>query len=516
MIDFAYIRDILKDYIASGKKRFIIYPFGVNGVNVRNVLYDYFNLQPQFIVDNEYSKYNVNIIDKEKLKKIYRKDMNIILTIENENINAELVEELCQFVPQANIINLYALMKNKKDKDEDKESDIRQAIRLQNFLPVIKVQEYGAAAGKIKVRMTHSNSNLWNAISALSQAFCEDPVFDFAIIIAAITDSEEEKIIGQLLERGYRYFLFDEYQMEWDRPDVLILTNSFDKVATLEKNSRQYSRLIIVQDMILIWYKTESADHFCKKQEKAYGKHQPDFYLYDSLLYQELKDSDYFSGKIIEMGNPKFDGIYATIQKREYFGRWEKLKGKKSVLWACGHSIGINSFDLYAKTIFEYVTNHPEVGLIFRPHNAFIDEMLANGYWNGADVNKLKKYCDRTVNVVYDDTESYDISMSVSDGILTDVFCGIICSALPTLKPICVAYRSKEVVPCHKELVKNYYSAYDTKDIEMFFNLIQNGKDTMLSEREKACKTYIKNFDGKNSIRVREFVKKKYLELIEG
>lgn len=517
MIDSAYIRIILKSYIDIGKREFIIYPFGANGVNVRNILYDYFNLQPCYIVDNVYSKYNINFIDIEKLKKAYHEGMYIILTIENEDLNTELADELREFVPQANIINLFAIMKHKEEEDQARkniESKARMGFRLQDFLPVMNRQAYHATEGKIKVRITYSNSNFWNAINLLIQAFYEDSIFDVVIIIAAITDCEAEKITKQLLQKGYRYFLFDEYQLEWDKPDILILTNSFDKMASQEKNSRKYARLIVAEDMQLIWYKTESVDQFWEKREKAYERHQPDFYLYDSLLYQEIKGSRYFSEKIIEMGNPKFDGIYAMIQNKKYFGRWEKLKSKKCVLWTTGHGIGINSFDLYAKTIFEYAANHLEFGLIFRPHHAFIEEMLNFGYWSTEDLKKLKKYCDYTANVVYDDTETYDISMSISDGILTDVFCGIICSALPTLKPICVTYRSKEVIPCHEELLKNYYCAYNTKDIKVFFDMILNGKDTMLHLRKQASKIYIKNFDGKNSLRVKEFVKEKYFDLV--
>lgn len=508
MIDSTCIRDILKNHIDSGKKKFIIYPFGINGVSVRNILNDYFNLRPCYIVDNEYSKYNVHIINKDELRKVFHADMSIILTIENETVNTDLIKELQEFVPKENIINIYAIMKNKK-------REIKKGFSLQDILPAIKVQTYNFVQGKIKVRMTYSNSNFWNAISSLTQAFCEDTSIDFALIIATANSSEEERIIKQLSEKGYRYYLFDEYQMEWDRPDILILTNSFDKVATQENSCREYARLIVVEDMQLIWYRAESADYFCEKQEKAYERHRPDFYLYDSLIYQEIKRSSYFSEKIVEMGNPKYDGIYARTQKKEYFGRWEKLRGKKSVLWAISHGVGITAFDIYAKAVFEYANSNPEMGLIFRPHSSFVDEMLEYGYWSKADLKKLKEYCDSTVNVVYDDSESYEISMAVSDGILTDVFCGIICSALPTLKPICVAYRSKEVIPCHKKLLERYYSAHDTKDIKRFFDMILNEKDRMLHLREAACKEYVKNFDGKNSIRVKEFVREKYIELMK-
>lgn len=75
------------------EKKFIIYPFGVNGVNVKNVLKDCYDLEPCFIVDNEYYRYNHNIINDDILKNVYQKEMYIILTIENEETNSEILKK---------------------------------------------------------------------------------------------------------------------------------------------------------------------------------------------------------------------------------------------------------------------------------------------------------------------------------------------------------------------------------------------------------------------------------------
>ena len=33
------------------------------------------------------------------------------------------------------------------------------------------------------------------------------------------------------------------------------------------------------------------------------------------------------------MGNAKFDGIYEACKEKKYKGDWQKLKGKKVILW---------------------------------------------------------------------------------------------------------------------------------------------------------------------------------------
>ena len=49
------------------------------------------------------------------------------------------------------------------------------------------------------------------------------------------------------------------------------------------------------------------------------------------------------------------------MQNKEYIGKWEKLKGKVTILWAPTHGVDVvdnvvlctlTTFDLYARTFF--------------------------------------------------------------------------------------------------------------------------------------------------------------------
>ena len=119
MYDVNFIRDSLRKYIDKKLDKFIICPFGINGVNTRNILKDYFDLTPCFIVDNEYSKYNSAIINKHMLKDVWQQDMYIIITIENASENMRIVKEILEFIPISNIINL------KSENVQDGENDIK-------------------------------------------------------------------------------------------------------------------------------------------------------------------------------------------------------------------------------------------------------------------------------------------------------------------------------------------------------------------------------------------------------
>lgn len=516
MYDVNFIRDSLRKYIDKKLDKFIIYPFGINGVNTRNILKDYFDLTPCFIVDNEYSKYNSAIINKHMLKDVWQQDMYIIITIENASENMRIVKEILEFIPISNIINL------KSENVQDGENDIK-GFRLHEFLPSLKLEIKVKVTNKIKVRIMHSEVMCWNAIDTICRAFKEDTLFDVLLIISAVIDREE--VIRQAQEKGYHNIILDEYCVEDDAPDILILHNPYASGETMQRNYRKYTKLIVVASFQLIIY-DDTIEDFLLAQKRAFGKYCPDYFLYDSLLYKEIEKAGFISKNIIEMGNAKFDGIYQAIQKKKYPTGWEKLEGKRTVLWAFSHGVVLQkrggvkiqkylTFDLYAKTIFEYVEQNHDMGFIFRPHKGFINEMLKYKFWSLRDLKLFKEYCYNSPNIVYDDRDTYDISFSIADGILTDAWCGVICSALPTLKPICACYRPENTddLSCSDGLLASLYSVHNDRDITTFLDMIKNGQDPMLELREKASRKYIKNFDGKNGRRIKEFIKSKYFEM---
>ena len=172
------------------------------------------------------------------------------------------------------------------------------------------------------------------------------------------------------------------------------------------------------------------------------------------------------------------------------------------------------TFDKFAEHIFAYARQHNDLGFIIRLHPAFIiNEMLPNGFWSKDDLALLKQYCRESDNIVFDESETYDAAFSVSDAILSDAYCGIICTVLPTLKPICVMYRDRGLGQYNKEITDSYYSAYGKEDLYRFFDMVRlNGEDTMLPLRRAAAKKCIMHFDGKNGERLKDFIDVKYGE----
>lgn len=517
MIGDKSIKNCLKGYIKKGIETFVIYPFGVNGVNVRNILKDYFDISPILIVDNEYSKYNSCISDFQTLRQNYKEDMYVILTIEDDKVNGIIKNELLQFVPLLHIINLNDLKRKEAELSNFYvKSFMPEAIYSSSVKHEIRNLPPKSNNQKIKVRFVNHGGSTWNAIKTICMAFLADKCFDILILTGSYVGENVQQQINQL---GFKSVYWEDYCIQEDSPDVLVLNHPYDTVTQID-HCREYCKLIFVASMQLIRYSYDMRT-FWNIQNRGFGRFNPDYFLFDSLLYHEIMQSEYASEKIVEMGNAKFDGIYEACKEKHYEEGWEKLKGKRVVLWTTDHGIydskvsyGL-TFDLYAKTIFQYAMNNSDMGIIFRPHSTFINEMLKNNFWSQNDLEMLKKYCYESPNIVFDDSVTYDNAYSIADGIIADAFCGISCSALPTLKPICLTYRSIVDLPYHEELANCYDSAYSRDDVISFMNKVKNNQDSTLELRKEACKKYIKNFDGKNGWRIKEFIKEKYFELIK-
>lgn len=514
MYENQFIRNVLKLYINQQQCKFVIYPFGCNGVQVKNILKDCFDLNPCLIVDNEYAQYSPEIVNKDTLKEVWQQDMYVIITIENEEISAEITKELLEFIPVSNIINLQNLKQKRKNVYDYK------GFSLKSFLPLMNCKvEDRSVSNKIKVRIVHRSPAIWNAIQTICRAFREDELFDVLLIIH--NDWKYKESVRQAVENGYSYIMWDVYQAVEDQPDILILSGQRQTVLSGLLDSRKFAKLIVVASWSIVQY--SSIEELWNRYKNDYYLYSPDYYLFDSLQYHLIKQSDYFSEQIVEMGNAKFDGIYQSVhRKRKYSGKWKKLEClSTTVLWTTSHGVHAQgvyrtcTFDLYAKTFFEYAYKNPQMGFIFRPSLGLVDEMLEFGFWSQSDIQYLQEYCDNSPNIVYDDTDTYDIAYSLADGILTDAFSGMVCSALPTLKPICAAYRSRSDISWHKELLDSLYSAYEDSEIIDFFEMLRYKQDPKLELRKIASEKYIKHFDGKNGWRIKEFIKEKYYEKIE-
>lgn len=504
----SFIKRIIKNLVNKGITKFVIYPYGENGLLVKQVLQEYFALIPCIVVDNEYYQYHTNIISLQELKSQYEESLHIILTVENIKINSNMYEELISFISETNITNLLQL----QNKETVQYVISNPSFSFQHICPDIDLAVFCkvSKSKKRKVRFISANFALWNSVESICTAFMNEICYDVKVIIL---ETPNQLLFAEHLKNsGITYVFEAEYSAQEDQPDIVIVDYFVRKLSSNMQNNIRFFKYVIAISSVLIDYYGNQEELFQNYFITQYQFH-PRFYIADTIIYNAMKKHPLIGNKFIELGNPKFDGIFERQKEPIWDEKNNKLKGKKIFAWITTHGVDHGrmslfvTFDLYAKAILDFSKRNVDIGLIIRLHPVFVHELLESGVWTIDEVNCFKEYCYQSPNIVWDDTKNYDNTLGIADAFIMDGFCGTICSALPTLKPICVLYRNdREIKLVHPELVENYYQAYSNEDVISFMKMVQNGEDFMYEKRRLASQKYIKCFQGNNGIKIKEFI----------
>ncbi len=504
-----FVKSVLKSKIDKNILKFVIYPYGDNGFLVKQILQEYFSNTSYLTIDNQYCKYQADIISLEELKMQYDKSMYIILTIEDKQLNSSMYRELLNFAPKANIINLLQIQK-----DAAIEYVVSNpSFSFRHICPDIDLPAYRPQFSKSKIKKVvfiPQGYPLWNSEESICNAFLEDKNYDVKIII--MDTVHQYSFIEKLERKSIPYVSEHEYKAQEERPDIVIVSYYNAQLSNNMINNMRFFKYVIALSAVLVNYYGNKQELFEFNFANLYRFH-PKFYIADTIIYNEMRGHPLIGDKLIELGNPKFDGIYRGIIEKTYDDNNSKLKGKKVFAWITTHGVNRGrfslfvTFDLYAKVILDFVKENLNVGLIIRLHHLFIYELFESGVWNYEEVESFKEYCRLSPNIVWDETETYDNTLGIADAFIMDGFCGTICSALPTLKPICTLYRNdRNIEPIHPELVENYYQAYSDKDVISFMEMVKNGKDPMYEKRRNASRKFIKSFKGDNGLQIKKFI----------
>ncbi len=387
-------------------------------------------------------------------------------------------------------------------------ADVRKSAKLYNIDELIELIMTKSTNNKKKIRFSHYSESTWNTIRSVVESFLEEDSCDVLVVLAR----NDENMRRQVIESGARYILFGDYDIKLDSPDVLLISHTRDDL--FKKEDRLYVNYVVVLSIALIHY-FDSIEEFISVVKGSYGDLNPNYHIYDKLMYTELKKKGVYGDKLVCMGNPKYDGIFESMNSEYSNPLWMKMSGKKVILYAPDHGVQYGyiaedfSFEIYARQIFEYFVINKEVGLIFRPHKTFIEEMLIHKYWTRESIDKFRNIINSTENIIWDDNDTYDGAYSICDAIITDCHCGIVCSALPTNKPIGVLYKNHDIAPISEKLTLCQYEIYTNEDLYAFLDNVRNGFDPKLKLRKEINKECVCNFDGMNGRRIRDYILEK-------
>jgi len=116
MTKYQRIREKIEKAIVAGKKNFIIYPFGENGILTKQILNWNFCIEEKYIIDNKLAVYNQKIKNIEYFEMVDCSELTVLLTIENSDVIGQINKNIRQYFSDDNIINIF---------DEGGEGDIK-------------------------------------------------------------------------------------------------------------------------------------------------------------------------------------------------------------------------------------------------------------------------------------------------------------------------------------------------------------------------------------------------------
>lgn len=101
---------VIKTLIEKEQNEFIIFPFGIRGMEVKQILNQSYGIEEKYIVDNGLAavSYNKKVINIAALKKMDIQDCIILLSNDTEDIYNELRYQLSQAVDKKQIVDVFS------------------------------------------------------------------------------------------------------------------------------------------------------------------------------------------------------------------------------------------------------------------------------------------------------------------------------------------------------------------------------------------------------------------------
>lgn len=103
------IKACIEKQLNIGKKKFIIYPFGDVGIQVKQVLNMCYGIHEEYIIDNNLCKYNSKIKDVSFLKKIDCSNYVVILASINDTIYSDIKASVAKYFNKDNIAEFFVI-----------------------------------------------------------------------------------------------------------------------------------------------------------------------------------------------------------------------------------------------------------------------------------------------------------------------------------------------------------------------------------------------------------------------
>lgn len=366
---------------------------------------------------------------------------------------------------------------------------------------------------RIKVRVYFpERGHAWNVLKSVCLAFEEDVRFDLMVILNGWQESEKYRIVqndvGKIMYAA-------EYDLVEDKPDIVIV-NLYAACNKKELEIIAENAKYVCEIPIGLLRTGRTIEEHVRELIYNLDAGKMACCFLDKLLYQEISSAGLHDSRLVPLGSPKFDEIYNVFhmsKEVKYPTGWEKLEGRTVILWTTDHYIRDCNVtaDLYLESMIRYFSSREDIALIFRPHPHLFHELVENKVWTEVELREFKALFDTSRNIVLDIHSDYSAAYYAADGIIADINCGIIISALPLGKPLGVLTRSDvPAVPLYPQVIDRLYWMRNEEELAAFIDMVVSGNDPRAKERDQAAEDFIFHFDGQNGKRIKGYITHDY------
>ncbi len=443
-------------------------------------------------------------------------------------VTVKLLEEYCELVYQ-----VYEALAQTERTPENSVTDKTHKM-LRKKLIQVQQSVKDDVLSRITAVFLPYKASMWTALESIWMAADRDPDCDAIVMPVPYYQLDRQLQPIKLCYEGDQFpeyvpiTPYDGYSIEDNRPDLVFVHNPYDNCNTVtyvldqfhSSHLKNYTEcLVYVPYFTYGGYKKGTSDHWFQLPGTI---HCHKMVLQSEKLKRVFVENyGYDEDKFLVTGSPKMDAVVNKMKKKiDMPEEWKpKLSGKKKIFLLNTHMMyfinltnyartipsGINYGIKYHQEILDAFANHPECGLIWRPHplmKAVINENYAfeEDFKASLDfVEKMERAIEVSDNCVIDRSGDYKVAFYHSDALIS-TYSSLVQEYMATGKPVLI-FQTKQTEEAAERGFINYRSNYfkfppDNISFEKFINMVVDRDDPMQEERICSIRESFLNLDG--------------------
>lgn len=182
---FNIICEKIENELDKGYRKFVIYPFGINGMLVKDILINRYDLKDIIIVDNKLCKFRKDIIDIDEASYQNFNDISVLISIENIEIYDEIMNVFQAKMKNIPYVQLFPNKKNEEWQIKNKKTIIGkysggEGITNENYPFIKSIGAFCSFANGVTVVPNHpmnyiSTHPFLYGANRIGEKECEEP-----------------------------------------------------------------------------------------------------------------------------------------------------------------------------------------------------------------------------------------------------------------------------------------------------------------------------------------------------